>query len=251
MARHEHPTLEEFKFKINAYTRDTIPMRILAGYLADLAIVLGEETSVHLERVEDGCTMPIMRVEHEAVPKINERIHLVKESEGPSDAMAAFERLNERLRRDNADGYIIAPDDSNVLAFPGNRTEPPLEYGPFWQVGALDGIPIKIGGIKDSVPVHLEGRDKEEYICTAKRSIAKQIALHLFTSFIRVEGKGKWTRLGNGEWKLETFTILDFAPVGNATIEEDLQSLRSVPGKWKELDDPIGILDAIRHDKIQ
>ncbi len=226
-------------------------MRHLAAYLEDLAIMFGEEASVHFDRVEDGCTMPVIRVEHEAVPKVNHRIYLVKEKEGPSDAMSAYNRLDERLRKDNADGFILAPDESSVLVFPGVKRQPPLVYGPFWQAGTLEGIPIKIGGSKESVPVHLEGRDGEEFICSAKRSIAKHIAAHLFTTAIRVEGKGKWMRLGDGEWKLETFTVMDFTPVGNATIEEDIASLRDVPGKWKELDNPLATLDVIRHDKIQ
>ncbi len=252
MTRHiHHPELEEYKFKIEAYTRDTIPMRQLAAYLDDLAIIFGEESSVHFERLEDGCTMPVIRVDREAVPKVSQRLYSVKENEGPSDAMTAYARMNERLRKDNADGYIKSPNEDNVLAFPGVKREPPPEYGPFWQSGTLDGIPIRIGGTKESVPIHLEGLNNQEFTCTARRSIAKQIALHLFSSLIRVEGKGKWLRLAEGEWKLEAFTILDFRPLGNATIEHDLDSLRAVEGKWKETGDPIRELKMIRYEEIQ
>ena len=41
---------EEIEFVIDAYTRESMPMAKLAQYLADLAVMLGNKTSVHLRK---------------------------------------------------------------------------------------------------------------------------------------------------------------------------------------------------------
>lgn len=241
-------TIQEYRFYIDAYSRERMPMRHLAAYLADLAVAFGEEQSVHFDRIEDGSTVPVVRVEREAAPKVVERLYLAKRKEGPSEAVDALARIDERLRKDNADGYILAPNKKKIIIFPGAHVPPAVEYGPFWQAGVLEGIPIKIGGEKEWVPIHLEGRQDEIHICHAKRSLAKQIASHLFTAVVRVEGKAKWMRHGDGSWELKHFSAMDFKTVGNASIRDDIESLRAIPSEWKNLEDPLGELDIIRHE---
>jgi hypothetical protein len=69
----------------------------------------------------------------------------------------------------------------------------------------------------------------------------------LFTTRIRVEGEGKWLRTRHGEWELEHFTAAGFAVVNTEkTLRQTIEDLRAIPAKWKDLDDPLGELMAIR-----
>ncbi len=239
----------EYRFRIDAYSPTRMPLDILAEYLKDLAILFGEEKSVHLIRIESGSTCPVFLVEKEAIPKVHERISSVKQKEGPADALRAAENIDNRLRRDNAKGgQIIAPDNKKILVFPGVTRKKVIEYGPFTQYGTIEGTPIKIGGENDPVPIHLEGNQKEIFICQANRSIAKEIAQYLFTTTIRVEGQGRWKRHASGAWEMITFTIKDFRKLNEVSLADELADLRTIEGKWKELDDPLGDLNIIRHD---
>ena len=236
----------EYRFKIEAFTPETMPMARLAEYLRDLSTLLGQDKSVHLIRVEDGSTVPVMLVEWEAEPKVLERLRAVRHKDAPAEVLKAAQDIDRRLAEDNAKVAIIDPIGTKVIAFPGRERVTVLEYGPFNQLGTLVGIPIRVGGELDPVPVHLDDGE-QKYICWAKRILAKEIAAYLFTSMIRVEGSGRWMRHGTGQWELVHFTVSGFKPLQHATLRDGIERLRAIRGAWKELEDPLGELDQIRH----
>ncbi len=123
-------------------------------------------------------------------------------------------------------------------------------YGHFKQSGAIDGVPVMVGGTKEQVSIHLEGRDRKKYICYASRSLAKKIAAYLFTTVIRVKGVGRWIRSPEGEWEMMRFEIADFQPLADQSdisLKKSIEELRAIPAKWQELDDPVAELLRIRH----
>jgi hypothetical protein len=235
----------EYKFNIDAYTPDSIPMSRLAEYLTDLAVLLGNRERVHFNRVEPGSTTPVIRVEWEAEPKVRERLHKVKLKEAPDDVLRADRDINRKLAEDNAIGTLHDPSGSKVLQFPGRELLKKLVFGPITQSGVFQGVPISVGGERDPVPIHLEdGKDK--YIVYAKRQVAKEIAQYLFTTPIRVEGSGRWIRHADGEWELLDFRVTDYKLIEDADIRKDVNELRGIPAEWKKLDDPLSVLTEIK-----
>lgn len=241
----------EYRFKIDAYDPQTMPLNRLTEYLKDLADILGEaKTNVHLLRVDEGSTVPVLAIDTEAENKVVHRLNEIEQGTAPFHVMETVIRLNRRLRMDGATGAIVSPDGDNIIYFPGTERED-IEYGPFNQQGTLDGVPVMIGGIRAQVPVHLQGRKGEHYICEAGREKAIEIAHYLFKTVIRVEGMGRWTRHAEGDWELVSFKIADFAPlakVSELSLKESIEELRQIPAKWKELSDPVGELMRIRDD---
>jgi len=235
----------EYRFEIEAFSPETIPMGRLAEYLTDLATMLGNDKSVHFVRVDAGSTVPVIQVEYEAEPKVRERIRQVKNGQAPDRALQAAANLDRRLSEDNGRGNLIDPAGSKVLKFPGrDRLAAPI-FGPISQPGFFQGVPIKIGGQNDPVPIHLEdGKDK--IIIEAKRYLAKEIADYLFTTVVRVEGTGRWIRNAEAKWEMLNFTARSVRPVVNADIRTNVDSLRAIDAAWKNLADPLAELEKIR-----
>ena len=236
----------EFRLTIDAFTPSTIPLLRLAEYMHDFAILLGNEKSVHPgERLEEGGTVLVAKVEPEAEPKVRERLRAVRTRDANDRAMEAAARLDDRLAEDNAKGVIADPAGAKVIEFPGRDRFQMPAFGPIQQSGTFQGVPIKIGGENDPVPVHLEdGKDK--HIILARRSLAKQLAPHLFTSVVRVEGQGRWNRPANGAWELLSFTAESFQVIESADLRKNIAELRSIESGWKQTKDPLTKLDAIR-----
>jgi hypothetical protein len=247
MAKKRKDNLHEYRFKIDAYSPETMPLGRLAEYLADLAILFGEDKSIHLIEVEEGSTVLVNLIENEAEPKVRENLDAVVRKDAPPERMRAAKNIDERLRKDNAVGDITDPTGGKVIAFPGRDRIEPMAYGPFNQPGSLDGVPIAVGGELDLVPVHLEGRHGEIHNCVAKRSVAKEVAEHLFTNIIRVEGVARWVRRPTGQWEMVKFTIKDFKKLADASLRDAIQNLRAIPAEWKRKEDPLGELMEIRH----
>jgi hypothetical protein len=235
----------EYRFEIDAFSPTSMPMSRLAEYLSDLAKVFGNNNSVHLLKIEGGSTVPVLLVEWEAEPKVRDRLRAIKNHEAPEEAQQAAKDIDRRLLQDNARAVLVDPVGSKVFRFPGRENATKIEFGPVSQAGVFQGIPIKVGGENDPVPVHLED-GKGKHIVLARRSLAKDIAQHLFTSVVRVEGTGRWIRHTDGEWEMLSFHATSFTLIEDADIRKNISDLRKVPGEWKKLDDPLAELEQIR-----
>lgn len=244
MAR-KSKTPREYRFEIDAFTPETIPMERLAQYLADLARIMGEATSVHLMRIAKGSTVPIIRVDWEAEPKVRQRLQEVKFNEGPREAQRAYREINKRLVEDNAKGVLLDHVKNQVIKFPGRDGANQPEFGPIRQHSVLQGIPIRIGGEQADVPIHLEDGEVR-HIVQAPRRIAKQIGPYLFTSVVRIEGMGRWFRNRLGEWELKELYAQSFQVLSDGNVKSDLARLRAISAGWKKREDPIGDLAALR-----
>ncbi|UIF88610.1 hypothetical protein KAF44_25240 (plasmid) [Cupriavidus necator] len=93
-------------FRIGAYTPATIPMERLAKYIASLAKLFGNDASVHLDHIEEGSTMPVLKVDVDAVSRVSARIVGLSQGEAANDAVAGYDELNALLRDDNATGEL-------------------------------------------------------------------------------------------------------------------------------------------------
>jgi hypothetical protein len=85
-----------------------------------------------------------------------------------------------------------------LIEFPRQSHSTEETYGPFWEDGSLDGMLIKIGGMDETVPVHLlyEG---VHHACNTTRELARKLAPYIFGKTIRVYGRGKWYRNSEGK----------------------------------------------------
>ena len=123
---------------------------------------------------------------------------------------------------------------------------------PITKYDSIDGVPIRVGGDKDLKRVAVKDRDGRIRYFDADKQLAIRIASYLFVTPLRIEGTARWLRQANGVWVMKHFRASSFTELPNTTFDEDLEGLRSIPAKWKELDDPLREIAIIRHeDEIQ
>jgi hypothetical protein len=235
----------EFRFRMTAYSPETLPMARLVEYLAELAVLLGHPASVHFMKIERGSAVPVIAVDREDAPKVQKRVASVKRGDGPADAREAVQKIDRWLADDDASGELLGPTGSRLLKFPGRERAATPEYGLFTQPATLDGVVIVIGGERDPVPLHLQDGEVV-HNCWVSRELAKQLAPHLFGNPIRVAGNGRWKRDVHEQWEMVTFTVSSFEPLRDENLGDAVARLRNVSGDWKTSADPIGDLMKIR-----
>lgn len=239
-------TGEEFRFKIDAYRPDTIPLERLAEYLADLAVLMGETKSVHLIRIDASSVVPVLKVEREAAPKVRDRVRKVAWGTGPVEALRAFRKINQRLRDDNAVGLLQEPTRGEVIRFPGREEDTDEGFVAIRQHGSIDGEVIRIGGKTALIPVTLQSEDQTLSYCFAKRPVAKELGHRLFEP-VRLFGTGRWTRNQHGIWNLDNFVIDRFEVLRDEPLSSVLTELRAIPGgNWGS--GALSELQNLRHD---
>lgn len=236
----------EYRFKIDAFTPDTLPMERLAEYLADLAVMLGEPKYVHFVRIEPSSAVLVQKIDDVALPKVKERVREVRTGRAPQDAMKAYRRTNKRLKQDNCVGLLSEEGGAEIICFPGREEEERVSFGAFNQDGSLDGRAILIGGTGDPVPVHIQ-QGEVVYNCVASRDVAATLGEYLFHYELRVRGTGRWLRDEDGVWVMQRFSISSFQLLEEQTLANVVAGLRNVPGSgWRDVENPFEELKDIR-----
>ena len=236
----------ELRFKIDAYTPDTMPLPRLLSYLRPLATILGEPDHVHLMEIHEGTTTAVLAVERHAYPQVSRHVRNLQEGLGSPSAKKAQQQIEGLASDDDARPCLLLDELGEMLVdFSEISQNGHVEYGPFSEPGVLDGVPIVVGGKNDPVPVHIE-TPHEVYVCKASRALAKRIGEHLFTDPIRVWGVGQWLRDHDGQWNMLGFLIEGFEILRTESLSEVTDRLRGIEADWKSLDDPLGDLANLR-----
>ncbi|NYT34523.1 hypothetical protein [Rhizobium sp. WYCCWR 11128] len=224
----------ELRFKIDAYSPQTIPMDRLGEYLVALAAMLGERTEVHFEKLEPGSTCIVHRIEEKVAPQVEERIARVARGDAEIVHLNAFKVVNELLKADDATGELsFQRGGAQLLKFPGKYMPAPPKPEVVTQAGTIDGVVIKLGGKDKTVPVTVQDGEKS-YRCTTTREVARSLGQHIFGGELRFIGTGEWQRPESGGWTLAHFIISDFIELDDTPLAELVEALRRSPGTWGE-----------------
>jgi hypothetical protein len=236
----------EYRFKIDAYTPETMPMWRLAQYMAELADLLGERGSVHFRRITRGSTVLNARIDREAAPKVRDRVVSVRAGDAPAEPMRAYKAMNKLLMDDNAIGVLRdASPRGIVVRFPG-RELVEEQFPVIRQHGSIDGIITGIRGKDETIHITLNSEGQQISGCETNRTIAKQLGAKIFEP-VRLFGRGTWTRDADGVWLLKFFKIESFEVLQDVPLTAALASLRAIPTEWD--DDAYRQLDELRHGR--
>lgn len=242
------PGKKQYRFTIDVYDVDRIPMSRLAEYLGELAKLLGNEDLVHFSHLEKGSTVVVSSVEESAVPKVAQRLADVRHGSAPKDALKAYKTIDTMLAKDNAVGALTSNEDAQVIPFPGRTRPKPVRYGPFRERGSVDGTLIRIGGKDDTIPLLLQDGDAL-ISCNTSRETSKRLAQHYMGAPLRVHGDGRWVREETGTWQLLDFYIEDFEVLDDSPLTEVVERLRAVEGStWGESQGAIADIMNLRRD---
>ena len=240
-------TEHQFRFKIDSYTPATIPMKRLAEYMAELALLLGHEKSVHFIGLEEGSAVLVQTVEAPEYPKVVDRVTSLNRGEARPEVIKAFTKLDAMLANDNAIGVLSDGGLGSVVKFPGRERPAALAYGAFTQDGSLDGTLIRVGGKDDTVPVHLQDGERI-YPCNTTRELAREMAVHIFGAPLRVHGSGRWRRHPDGGWEMK-FQVSSYEVLDSTDLLSVVAKLRAVSSAgWSAVPDPLAELQALRGD---
>jgi hypothetical protein len=243
---------KRYTLYIKAYTPETIPMARLAQYMQNLAALLGHDTAVHFDTLKPGSTQIVAKIEHENVPKVARHLALVKSGQASGQASKAQTEIDRLLAEDNATGYVYEDEayTAQIIAFPGVTRPKPATFGPLNQEGSLDGILISVSGADQTVRLQLQNGDIKYSGIETNRETARLLAKCMYEP-VRVFGTGRWLRDHEGTWVLKKFKVESFSVLAADDLKDTIDQMRQIEGsEWKEMEDPIGALKALREKGV-
>jgi hypothetical protein len=242
-----------YKFRIDSFTPGTLPMARLAIYLAELAKLLGNESSVHFREITRGSAVLVSEVEPVAVPKVRDRLSRAEgklsRSAIESDETAdPFRKLNAMLAADNAVGNLRR-GTATILRFPG-REAARVKIGPVTQPTNLVGQLVRIGGRDSSAHAQVEDVEGRSWTIAMTRDQARLLAPHLYGDAMRFNGVGRWFRMEDGTWELDEMKLHDWEKLKNETLRESVTELRLIEGSdWSKQSDAAADIADIREGR--
>ncbi|MDR1530104.1 MAG: hypothetical protein LBS40_06905 [Burkholderiales bacterium] len=183
----------------------------------------------------------------EAVPQVEQRLHLVETVNAPEDVPRPYKKINSLLREDKTYGSMKAGGGKEIIKFSGIKERLPEIIGPINEEGMLQGEIIRIGGKDKTKHIQLLACNGEEYNLTTVRETAIEMERYLFCN-VRVTGVGTWTRDEDMRWKLDKFIVSEFEPIEDKSLIEIVSELRDATQKsgWAKMADPLGALRIMR-----
>src|SRR5260370_16590002 len=130
-------------------------MARLAEYLTELSVLFGNEHHVHFLRVETGSAPCVIEVDQEYEERVFTRVKKATLKRGPRDAVKANTSLRAMLKKDELWAELKQDNGNVVVSYPLIKEKKQETFGPYWQDGSLDGFVVRLGGIHDTLPVHL------------------------------------------------------------------------------------------------
>ena len=220
---------KEYRFNIDAFRPETLPMKRFAEYVRQLSRLFGNDSEVHFDRIVDGSAEAIMHVDEPAQARVAKRLQEAALGEGDKEALVAYGEIDRYLANDNAVGILKTAYGENIIKFQGRERPEPVEYPAFYEPASLEGILVSLGGRDDTKHAQLDdGTSVVTGIQTRDGELLKRLRGYLFGQPIRLIGRGRFQRTAEGVWDMKVFNIHDFEPLNPASFEDTIAKLRSV-----------------------
>ena len=225
----------KYIFKIEGrYKIAALPMERLAQYMADLSKMLGEPARVHFVELREGSIGLVHVVEPEFSSVIDERLDAIERGVADVAFMSAYRALDRKLRADESFAtYSPERGPATVLRFFGKLGPEFVVYNGIPQLGSVEGTIIRVGGVRDDVPVTVLAGDGLQRNCVASKPLAKELARHLFEGELRLYGTGKWAGDEDAIWTLQRFQITSFEEFDARALTAVIHELQSLPIEWE------------------
>jgi hypothetical protein len=208
--------MKELMLYLDDLTPGQIPMPRLAEYLHVLARLYGHEDAVHFDSVKAGSARLLSLIEDNAYSRVINQVREVSGGGGPKRAVSGFERLCELMAEDKTGGSLRAGGTS-IFEFPIPKDQDaPLRL---IKPSSVQGRLYSVGGKDETIPVRIEGAERETLHCEASIEVAEQLGQYLFKT-VRVNGDGQWERETDGSWKLVKLKITSFVNRPQASAVE-------------------------------
>jgi hypothetical protein len=216
----------EYIFKIDGFSPNTLPMKRLVEYIKLLADLFGNDDNVHFMRVGEGSAAQHILVDNVAQPRVEGRLLSLRTDSASHKLAGTFKSIN-RLLIDDATSAELVPPKTKVIKFPGKKRNKQQELGPISEVVSIQGEIVELSGRDETVSVYVR-QGADIYICHTTRDTGRKLKEFLWEGKVRLSGRGKWVRTRDSVWQLDDFQVDGFEPLHDDKLTEVVANLRSI-----------------------
>lgn len=233
-----------FTFRIKNFGPQSLPFARLVEYYSQIKLMSGVSEKLYLVDIVEASHGSQFVIDRTYEDSLNERMKKIRNRTAPRNALSAYDRINSMLGEDGTSGSFSDIANENVIRFPGDQSQADQELR-IKDAASLTGELYHISGTKNEVRVRLNTPEFGVVFCNTSHDIAKQLRDYLFET-VRVNGRGVWTRLGPGQWDIDSVQITDFTPIKFEDLRKSVDRIRKLNISWPK--DPLREIAIVNKD---
>ncbi|NOR61020.1 MAG: hypothetical protein GQ535_00805 [Rhodobacteraceae bacterium] len=234
-----------YQFVIKDFTPETMPLSRLVEYYALLNKMFGDIEGVHLVSINKGSHKNLLKIDGRAEDKFFSRVDGVRQGTASKPVLAARDGINVLVSEDNTSADFISDLGEKVIQFKASGVEAAKRIR-IRDACDFVGKLYHLSG-KDSSKVSIR-IDTKEYGSVAGivcESMARDLRKYTL-DFVRLTGRGDWSKVGDGPWQVSNFEVEGFELVKKTSFRAAVDDIRNLAIKWE--DNPLGFLERLEEE---
>lgn len=235
-----------YKFRIDAYTPESMPFGRLLEYYKQINALLGDPDGFHLVGINRGSLESVFAVDSGQECHVAEAMRALEEERAPKKCQAAMAAISRMLDEDGASGGFGSIDSGEYLELADSKPRKGTAFS-IRGTANFTGMLYHISGRDESASLRILDIDSGRTVyCTAPLDTARKASRHLFEK-VKIEGIGIWTRDEDENWSVGELELESFIPVSKEDPLHMLERLRQLDIEWP--DDMLEKIQQLRSDE--
>lgn len=234
-----------YQFVIKDFTPETMPLSRLVEYYAFLSRMFGDIDGVHLISIEKSSHKNVLKIDGRGEDKFFHRVDAIRQGTASKPVLAARDGINLLVSEDNTSADFISDRGEKVIQFKASGVEV-AERIRIRDACDFVGKLYHFSG-KDSrkVSIRIDTQEYGSVSGVVGEKIARDLRNHTL-DFVRLSGRGDWSKIGDGPWVISNFEVEGFELVKNTSFKSAVDDIRRLGIKWEN--DPLGFIRGLEDE---
>lgn len=228
-----------YQFVIRDFTPETMPLSRLVEYYAYLSKMFGDIDGVHLVSIEKGSHKNVLKIDSRAEDKFFGRVDGIRQGTASKPVLAARDGINLLVSEDNTSAEFISDLGEKVIQFKASGVEIAKRVRIRDTCDFVGKLYHFSGKDSRKVSIRIDTEEHGSVSGIVDEKMALELRRHTL-DFVRLTGRGDWSRIGDGPWVISNFEVDGFELVKKTSFKAAVSDIRMIGVNWEN--DPLGFI---------
>ncbi len=231
-----------YQFVIKDFYPETMPLSRLVEYYAYLSKMFGGIEGVHLVTIEESSHKNVLKIDGRAEDEFFSRVDGIRQGTASKPVLAARDGINMLVSEDNTSADFISDRGEKVIQFKASGVDVAKRIRIRDACDFVGKLYHLSGKDSSKVSVRIDTEDYGSVPGVVSERMARELRNYTL-DFVRLTGRGDWSKIGDGPWTISNFEVDGFELVNKTSFRDAVEDIRHLGVKWEN--DPLSFVRGI------
>lgn len=233
---------KSYHFVIKDFTPETMPLSRLVEYYTYLSKMFGDIDGVHMVSIEKSSHKNVLKIDSRAEDKFFGRVDGIRQGTASKLVLAARDGINLLVSEDNTSADFISDMGEKVIQFRATGAEVAKRIRIRDNCDFVGKLYHFSGKDSRKVSIRIDTEEFGSVSGVVSEKMARELRGHTL-DFVRLTGRGDWSKVGDGPWLISNFEVEEFELVKKTSFRTAVSDIRKVGVAWDS--DPLGFIRSL------